>query len=75
MSAAGTQRIQVRYQESQVWLVITEPSVVALRPTRMLVQLSPGIDSCKSNDCAETLTAQNNVHAVREINLLRFFIF
>jgi hypothetical protein len=44
-SAAGTQRIQVRYQESHVWLVITEPSVVALRPTRMLVQLSPGIDS------------------------------
>ena len=47
-SPAGSIWAHVRYRPSQVWEVITEPSVEAFRPTMMEVQLWP------SNSWAES---------------------
>ena len=61
--------IHVRYHESQVWEVITEPSVLAFLPTIMLVQdkrLRPsGVDS---STCATVA----NADAIRAIETKYF---
>ena len=60
-SAAGSTWAHVRYRPSQVWDVITEPSVEAFRPTMMDVQLWPSNSWAKSRlPMASAATREKN---------------